>query len=421
MKTRTLLCALSLLAMLFATGVSAEARNYIPRTTTVVRLADMAGAVVVAKLNRVENIKKGDTLLREAVLSVQETLLGSELVLNGEIRVKSMRNMTMKNYDEDLRTGEALYFIARDVDGKLKVIMDERGTVSAEEVGGDLNATVDLTRAFLTAKADNPASRFALIRESLIGAIDLSGSRLSIDACLELSWNHGDYAATITETEKQKLVNLAQASEKGSGERRELITTIGRYKPEGGSDALFGIMLADKTFSTTSLSCWALEQIDRGDAITRLVNDYAAAAKDQKMIMVRALGLIRPKLGHDGAALRTRALDIVKGELRADNDKAMLGEALIAARDMRSGDAHIEILKTMIDNRAGNGLGLAQVKGCIVALAAARSSESKDATVYAKDYLKTLAENDAVLKQYVDGALKFPWTTLIAGADGRER
>jgi hypothetical protein len=37
----------------------------------------------------------------------------------------------------------------------------------------------------------------------------------------------------------------------------------------------------------------------------------------------------------------------------------------------------------------------------------------------AEKYLKEIGESDPVLKQVVDSALKFPYTTLILGADGK--
>lgn len=439
MKTKTLFCALALMATAFATAAHAEARNYLPFKTTALRLADQAQAIVTGKLLRVENVNvpQGnldaarharkddgqwqdgqDGIRREAVIQVSDVLKGS-VAAGSELRVVSMRQLQFGAYDDDLRTGDALYFIStRAEDGRNIVLMDERGTISAPECNNSLAGGVDFLRGYLT--APNKGAYAA----KLIDAIDLKGGRLSVDASIELSWNHEDYALALTEENRQRIMALAKLSKVGSAERNELITAIGRHKPEGGFEALFEIMLGDSNWSTTSLASMSLEYIDRGAAIARLHQEWdAASGNTTRMVIVRSLGLIRPKADHDGQELRNRTLQIVGGLLITGTEKNLLREALIASRDLRSEGAHINALKTLINEREINGLTDVEVKGAIVALAAARkvvkSTMGPDVvTVLEKTYLTALANSDPVLKQVVDAALVFPYTTLIVGADG---
>lgn len=440
MKTKTLFCALTLVAGAFAATAQAEARNYLPYKTTALRLADMAQTIVTGRLVRVENVALNEAgidagrharkdngqwqdgvanIRREAVIQVSDVLKGS-VAAGGELRVVSMRQLQFGAYDEDLRTGDALYFIhARPEDGRNIVIMDERGTISGPEVNNNLAVGVDFIRNYLGSAGK------AAFAGKLLEAVDLKGGRLSVDACIELSWNHEDYAP-LAEERKQQIMALARLSRVGSSERNELITAIGRHKPEGGFEALMEIMLADGNWSTTSLASMSLEYIDRGAAIVRLLQEWDAAQSDAvRTVIVRSLGLIRPKADHDGPELRNRTLQIVGGLLVPGTEKNLLREALIASRDLRSEGAHLNALKTLINDREINGLTDLEVKGAIVALAAARKvtkGEGKNpdtVTVLAKDYLESLGNTDPVLKQVVESALKFPYTTLIAGADGK--
>jgi hypothetical protein len=229
----------------------------------------------------------------------------------------------------------------------------------------------------------------------------------------------------MNEEMRQRIVSLAQQSPRGSRERNELITCIGRYKPEGGSNALFDIMLNDDNWSTTSLGCWSLEEIDRTGTIARFIDEWPNAANDKsrQMVIVRALGLMRPKADYDGAELRNKALDIVKGVLNASVDRNLLREGLIASRDLHTEQEHIPALKKLIDEREASKLGDAEIKAAIIALAAARKIVQTEAggayLVFEKKYLEDLAEADPVLGQVIKPALQFPWTVLIKGADGR--
>jgi len=440
MKTKNMFCALALVATAFAATAHAEARNYLPFKTTALRLADQAGSIVTGKLLRVENVSVAqgnldaarharkdegawqdgqDGIRREAVIQVSDVLKGT-VAAGSELRVISMRQLQFGAYDADLRSGDALYFIApRAEDGRNIVLMDERGTISGPECNNNLAAGVDFVRNYVA----TPDKGVFLAK--LIDAIDLKGGRISTDACIELSWNHQDYAVAMTEENRQRIMNLAKLSKVGTTERNELITAIGRHKPEGGFEALMEIMLSDGNWSTTSLASMSLEYIDRGAAIVRLHQEWDNATTDAtRTVIVRSLGLIRPKADHDGIELRNRTLQIVGGLLVTGTDKSLLREALIASRDLRSEGAHIAALKTLINEREINGLTDVEVKGAIVALAAARKiikgegSNPDSQVILAKDYLTALGNTDAVLKQVVDAALKFPYTTLIAGADG---
>lgn len=444
MKNKLMICALALVAATFAATAGAEARNYIAYKTTAVRLADQATIVVTGKLLRVENVQvtgagidaarwarkdsgswqDGEAgIRREAVLQVTDVLKGTAEPAS-ELRFVSMRQLKFDAYDADLRTGEAVYFIAaRPEDSRNIVIMDERGTISAPESNGSVAVAADFVRGYLAAPGKGA---FA---DKLIGMIDLRGGRLSVDACVELSMNHADYTAAMTEPMGAQVISLAGTSKSGTAERNGLITAIGRLKPTGGMDALFEIMLADGNWSTTSLASMALEEGgNRGPAISRLLNEWDGAKTDAtRMIIVRSLGLIRPGIKspeYDGLEARTRTLDIVGGLLAKSTDKTLLREALIASRDLRSQGAHTAALKKLIDERDTNGLGNDEIKAAIVALAAARKVEvvadgPNKVTVLEKDYLKALGNTEPVLKQVVDAALAAPYTTLIVGADGK--
>lgn len=437
MKLKITICALALVAITLAAEVSAEARNFIPRRTTVQQLSNTAQAVVVARLDRVENVQLGevgidakrwakvgdgtlqngeDNIRREGILKIEQVLKGSATV-GGEVRFVSMRQLKFENYDQDLKSESAIWFLhARPEDNRIIVLSDERGTVTGTEVGGNFTELVDFVRDYVAG---------LVTTDRMLDAIDLKGGRLSVDCSLEFSWNHESYSAAMTEPQRQRIVSLAQLSPVGSIERNEMITAIGRYKPEGGLQSLLAIMLADTNWSTTSLGCWALEEIDRGVAIQSLLDEWPNAANDKgrQMVIVRALGLIRPKSGYDGLAVRTATLDLVNGLLVATSDKNLLREALIASRDLRTEQEHIAALKKLIDERDTNGLGDAEVKAAVIALAACRKTIHTQTgiaeAVYARTYLEELAASDVVLAQVINPALANPWVILIEGADGR--
>lgn len=452
MKTLSSFCALALAAGLisgvFASQASAKGMHFAhPMDTTVLRLADKAAVVVVGRLTGVENItldepgrdgafykrvgdgsqQDGDpNVLRMGVLRVNETLKGASHVQDGEIRFVSIRQLQYGAYSSTLKDGNALYFLAQRQDGRLAVLSDERGIVSAPAAGGVLLPTVDFVRAYVDASALSMGARFSAMRTQIMAAIQLNGSRLSVDCATELSWNFEDYAAILTVQDKQTLVQLALTSPVGSPERPELITTLGRYKPDGATDALFTLLYSDISFSTTSLCAWALEMNDRIGSLSRMLEEYHTLSDDAKLATIRALGLIRPKDYHDGADIRNSALALVGGLLVHTTPEPLLREALIASRDMRSGSAHVESLKNLIDNRATNGVSEHVLKGAIVALGAARivnfdvEGNNHD-QLYAEEYLLNLQKTAPELKQIVTSALKTPWTTLVTGADGLAR
>jgi hypothetical protein len=437
MKTKTLFCALALLATIIAGQASAEARGYSPHRTTVQQLTENAEIVVVGTLDRVENITLAevgrdaavhkrlndgsfqdgeDYVRREAVLKVNTVLKGNATA-GSELTFVSMRQLKLAAYDADLRTGEAIYFIsARQEDGRYAVHSDERGTVSAAEVGGDLNTAIDYIRQQIEQGITSP-----LAIERMLNAITLDGSRLSVDSATELSWHHEAYVPAITTLQRDRILDLCKLSTPGSEERNQLITAAGRHPAENALDGLMSIMLTDSNWSTTSLASMSLEYVNRGNAITRLLSEYELATTDTtRMVIVRSLGLIRPKADHDGADARMRTLELVKGLLKPTTNKDLLREALIASRDLRSGNAHIADLKELIDNRDDNALTESEVKAAIVALAAARTVDANGkVTVIEESYLKSLAKADQLLAQYVDSALIFPYTSLIEGADGK--
>lgn len=437
MKTKTLFCALALLTMIVAAEASAEARNYSPHRTTVQQLTDSAQVVVVGKLERVEDVELNevgidaaahkrlndgkiqdgqDYIRREGVLKVN-TILKGNADLGSELRFVSIRQLRFDNYDADLRTGEAIYFLsARAEDGRYVIHSDERGTVSAQESGGDLLKAVGYIQDQIK---DGSVSTRAINR--MLNAITLDGSRLSVDSTLELSWRHDLYAPAVTVEQRERILGLGRLSQPGSEERNQLLTAMGRLPAEGALDALLEIMLGDTSWSTTSLASMSLEYVDRGQAITRLLAEYELAQDDAtRMVIVRSLGLIRPKLDHDGADLRTRTLELVKGLLKSTTSKDLLREALIASRDLRSQDAHVADLKALIDERNTNGLTSNEINAAIIALAAGRTVDAEgNVNCFAKDYLLALGEADPVLDQVIKSAMKFPYTTLILGADGK--
>ena len=57
MKTKTLFCALALLAMIVAAQASAEAQKYSLHRTTVQQLTENAQVVLVGQLDRVDNVQ----------------------------------------------------------------------------------------------------------------------------------------------------------------------------------------------------------------------------------------------------------------------------------------------------------------------------------------------------------------------------
>jgi hypothetical protein len=437
MKTKTLFCALALLAMLVAAEASAEARNYSPHRTTVQQLTESAQLVVAGRLDRVEDIELTeagidaathkrlndgkfqdgqDYIRREGVLKVNTVLKGN-VDPGSELRFVSIRQLRFDSYDADLRTGEAVYFLsARLEDGRYAIHNDERGTVSAQESGGDLMRTI----SYIQQQIDDGATGLAAI-ERMLGAIRLDGSRLSVDSATELSWRHDSFATDISVPQRERILALGRLSKPGSEERNQLLTAMGRLPAEGALDALLEIMLGDANWSTTSLASMSLEYVDRGQAIARLLSEYELAQDDAtRMVIVRSLGLIRPKLDHDGAELRTRTLNLVKGLLKAGTGNALLREALIASRDLRSQDAHVAELKALIDARDTNGLTASEVNAAIIALAAGRTVDAEgNVNCFAKDYLLALGESDPVLDQVIKSAMKFPYTTLILGADGK--
>lgn len=444
MKTRIPFLALALLVGSLAAGVHAEARGYMAFKTTPVRLADQAQVIVTGRLLRVDDVQVSGTgidaarhkrigegawqdgeagIRREAVIRVSEVLKGAAEV-GTEVRVVSIRQLKFDAYDADLREGEAVYFIhARPQDNLNIILMDERGTISAPECGGNIATAADYVRGYLAA-----GSKGAWL-ENLMAAIDLKGGRLSVDGAIELGWNHEDYKAAMTAAQRERLAQLVLLSKVGSRERNELITALGRHATpetrESIAGTLFTVMMADANWSTTSLASMALEESgNRTLAINRLHSEWdSASTTAAKMVVIRSLGLIRPKAGFDGVGLRSRTLEIVGGVIDSKTDKALLREALIASRDLRSEDAHVAGLKKLIDERETNGLTDAEVKAAVIALCGARTvvknPTGPDAvTVLQKDYLTALANSDPLLKQTIDAALVFPYTSLIVGADG---
>jgi hypothetical protein len=444
MKTKIALVALSLLSGVFAAEASAKPTVYIPHQSTVVRLCDQAEVVVVGKLARTENIdigeqgidfaefpNKGDAkhadgqpfVRREAVITVSQTLKGDSFVTGGELRVISIRQMQFDNYDDDLKAGNAIYFAFRRADGRLVVHSQERGTVSAEANGGDLNGAIDFTRDYLAA-SQTPATRFAAIKNSLLASIKLNGSRLSVDAALEFSWHFNDYKTLLTPQDTQQLMNAAKLATPGSDERIELITTIGRYKPDGAMPELLAMILSDATFTTTSIAAWAMEEIDKKVAVDMLNASFDGAALTQQMLAVRALGLIHPKDWFEGEAARATACNHVISLLNSGDETCVL-EALVAGRSLWAGKELGATLKNMIDNRATNGLSENALKGAIIVLATYRTKVTQAQgvveVIHEKAYLNNLALQEPVLKQVVDCALLFPYTSLITDAQGRLR
>ncbi|MBZ0137484.1 MAG: hypothetical protein K8I27_14045 [Planctomycetes bacterium] len=437
MKTKTTFSILALLAMVLAAGVSAEAREYRPNATTVHKLTDSAEIVIVARLDRVENIdltevgldaarykrlddgliQDGeDYIRREGVLSVNSVIKGDASLTGTEVRFVSIRQLKLPAYDSDLRGGEAVYFLSKRADGRYIVISDERGTVSAAESAGDLNKTTSFLKEHL---ATGSTSATGITR--MLNAIALDASRLSVDCAIELSWHHESYAPAMTGEQRQRILDLCKLSHPGSEERNQLLTAAGRHPAEGALEGLLEVMLGDPSWSTTSLASMSLEYVNRGLAITRLLEEYELAGEngEAKIVIVRSLGLIRPKADYDGPAVRNDTLQLVNELLVATTDKDLLREALIASRDLRSGTSHLANLKALVDNRATNGLTNAEVNGAIIAICAAREAGDFDSEPIEKAYLKSLADSDPLLKQVVESAGKFPFSTLIQGADGK--
>ncbi|MCC6574218.1 MAG: hypothetical protein IT462_10545 [Planctomycetes bacterium] len=453
MKTLSSFCALTLAVGLLSGAassvVSAKAMNFsTPAETTVLRLADQAEVIVVGRMTGVENTalaepgvegtfykrigdgsqQDGDPMvLRQGVLRVSETLKGdSHVPSSNEIRFISIRQLQYAAYDSGLKDGNAIYFLDVRTDGKLAIVANERGIVTPGDVGGLLLPATDFMRSYVMTSAANMNGRFSNMRTQMMSAIRLDGSRLSVDCVTELSTNFNDYANILTPQDKATLVQLMLSSAAGSVERPELIVTMGRYKPQGASDALFTILLSDTNYSTSALCCWSLEQNDRLGALGRMTEEYGTATDNGKLAIVRAIGLIRPKLGYDGEGIRNGALNLIGSLLTSTTPDALLKEALIASRDLRSGNAHIAALKDLINNRATNGISKDAVRGAIIALAAARI-ENTDVEgnnhdqVFAEDYLLELGNTVPDLKQIVTSALKTPWTTLITDCDGNAR
>ena len=79
----------------------------------------------------------------------------------------------------------------------------------------------------------------------------------------------------------------------------------------------------------------------------------------------------------------------------------------------------------MIDNRAQNGLTDEALQGAIVVLATYRSKVTQQQgvveVVHEKAYLNNLSLQDPALKQVVDCAILFPYTSLITDIEGRLR
>lgn len=440
MKTKLALCAVAMLASVFAAAASAKPTAYIPHQSTVVRLSQQADVIVVGKLARTENVSlteqgkdyaefpnKGNpavadgqpNIRREAVITVSQTLKGEGIAAGSELRVVSIRQLQFDSYDADIKGGEAVWFAARRADGTLMVLSQERGAITAEANGGDLNGAIDFTRACV-----NAGTNTASLKDALLSGIKLNGSRLSTDACTEFSWHHNDYRPVLTAADAQFLMGAAKKAKPGSDERIELITTIGRYKPDGALNELLAMIVNDGTFTTTSIAAWAMEEVDRKVAVDMLNASFDGAALSQQMLVVRALGLIHPKSWHEGEAARTTAVNCVK-TLLASGDETCVREALIAGRNMWAGGELADTLKAMIDSRATNGLSEDALKGAIIVLATHRTkttqAEGVVEAVHQRAYLNNLALQDPALKQVVDCAILFPYTSLITDAEGRLR
>ncbi|MEE9311680.1 MAG: hypothetical protein V3V10_04630 [Planctomycetota bacterium] len=435
MKNLYAACVLVVMTIALSQFAAAEAQSYRAHLTTCADLAEMADVIVVGTIDRIENvtlreagvdaarhkrindgsIQDGEeNIRRDAVITVDRVLKG---VVQDEERFVSIRQLKKSAYDEDLQTGEAIYFLYTREDGLKALISDERGTISPNEVGGQLTDAIDFVSTFISSGYDRQA-----IAGNLLDQIKLNGNRLSIDACIELSWAHDSYS--LNEIQKQRLSALLMGSKSGSRERNELLTAVGRHAPEGALNTLLTVMFADNVWSTTSLGAMSLEYVDRGAAIVELLARFENAGSDQeRMVAIRALGLIRPKNGHDGVELRTRTLNAIKSLLNAETNKDLLREALIASRDMRSQDAHVAELKALIAGRKTNGLNSPEVHAAIIALAAARLPIEGDRSglqrgVIAKEFLDEVGVAEPILKQIVDSALKSPYSTMIIGANG---
>jgi hypothetical protein len=439
MKTRLAFCAAVIIAVSFAAQASAQAANYIPHNTTITRLTNFASDIVVGELLRVDNVQLevvGDDakrnprshdgkfrdgeeyVRRDAVIRVNQVLKG-DATAGEELSFVSIRQLRLPAYSAELRNGPAIYFLYERSDGLLAVPSDERGTVNAAEVDGRLGDVVN----FILSHIEQPVVSAATL-DRLLGSIDLRSGRLSVDAALELSWHFEEYGPAINAEHGAKIIELAEASKVGSNERNELITAIGRYKPQGGFETVMNLVLTDASWPTTSLGCFALGEIDRRGAIEHMLGAWETAeSTDQKIAIVRSLGLIRPKADFDGPALRHQTLQLIESQLNAETESALLRESLIASRDLRAETAHIDALKKLIDERHTNGIDGESLRGALIALAAARTKvwtpDGLKQVIHAEDYLTELADSDRILAQVIRPALDLPWVALIVGADGK--
>jgi hypothetical protein len=441
MKTKLAICAAVLTAVSVAAHVNtAEAQsNYFPPGTTVTRMADFASTIVVGQLDRVENVQLEEAgpdakqypriregmlqdgeeyVRRDAVIRVMHVLKG-EATPGQELSFVSMRQLRLNAYTEALRNGPTVFFLAeRSSDGRLHVPSDERGTVSASDVDGNLSRVIDFIRDHLEQGQIDESSV-----TRLLGSIDNRGGRLSVDAAIELSWHHEEYRGSFNEEHGSMIQQLLNSSKPGSKERNELITAVGRYNPSGAFDTLMALMLEDASWSTTSLARYALNSIDRRRGIVELLEAWETAESlELKTVIVRALGQFRPRTDYDGHELRHQSLQLVNGLLKADTPRSLLLEALVASRDMRADRVHVAALRDLIDNRDTNGIDREVLRGALIALAAARTMvqtpEGVRWIVHEEEYLEKLADGDLILAQIIRPAIQMPWTSLIYLEDG---
>jgi hypothetical protein len=441
MKMKLAICAAVLTAVSVAAHVNTvEAqRNYFAPGTTVTRMTDFASTIVVGHLDRVEDVQLEEVgqdarqfprrhegrlqdgeeyVRRDAVIRVMHVLKG-EATPGQELRFVSMRQLRLNAYTEALRAGPTVYFLAaRDSDGLMHVPSDERGTVSAADVNGNLSPVIDFVRAHLEQAMIDADSV-----TRLLGAINHQGGRLSVDAAIELSWHHEEYRGSFNEEHGSMIQQLLNSSKPGSKERNELITAVGRYNPAGAFGTLMDMMLEDASWSTTSLARYALNSIDRRRGIVELLEAWETAESlELQTVIVRALGQFRPRTDYDGHELRHQSLQLVGGLLKAETPRSLLLEALVASRDMRAERVHVTQLRELIDNRDTNGIDREVLRGALIALAAARtmvqSPEGMGWIVHEKEYLEKIADNDLILAQIIRPAIEMPWVQLIYLEDG---
>ena len=164
MKTKTLFCALAMLAMIVAAEASAEAQKYSPHRTTVQQLTENAEVVLVGQLDRVEDIQltvKGldaavykrlndgaiqdgeDFIRREGVITVNSVLKGDAAAIGSELRFVSIRQLKLAAYDTDMRTGEAVYFLSKRTEDGRYVIHDDVAVEVGEQGLAALGAGLD--------------------------------------------------------------------------------------------------------------------------------------------------------------------------------------------------------------------------------------------------------------------------------------